>query len=100
MRGLSRTWWRRAKKANQHEPVSMRFYNVWETVSRFAAENRTSDFMAEMTRRRDAHGSEGIMGLLDCATLRVDALATTGGSRRVGWICRDVFCLYLESVCR
>src|SRR5436189_4572868 len=69
MRGLSRTWWRRAKKANQHEPVSMRFYNVWETVSRFAAENRTSDFMAEMTRRRDAHGSEGIMGLLDCATL-------------------------------
>ena len=69
MRGLSRTWWRRAKKANQHEPVSMRFYNVWETVSRFAAENRTSDFMAEMTRRRDAHGSEGMMGLLDCATL-------------------------------
>ncbi len=66
MRGLSRTWWRRAKKANQHEPVSMRFYNVWETVSRFAAENRTSDFMAEMTRRRDAHGSEGMMGLLDC----------------------------------
>jgi len=47
----------------------MRFYNVWETVSRFAAENRTSDFMAEMTRRRDAHGSEGMMGLLDCATL-------------------------------
>src|SRR2546430_16730373 len=69
MAGLSRTWWRRAKKANQHEPVSMRFYNVWETVSRFAAENRTSDFMAEMTRRRDAHGREGVMGLLDCATL-------------------------------
>src|SRR5438552_1269813 len=64
MRGLSRTWWRRAKKANQHEPVSMRFYNVWETISRFAVENQTSDFMAEMTRRRDAHGSEGMMGLL------------------------------------
>src|SRR2546430_6779485 len=69
MAGLSRTWWRRAKTPNHHEPVSMRFYNVWETVSRFAAENRTSDFMAEMTRRRDAHGSEGMMGLLDCATL-------------------------------
>src|SRR5437773_10062931 len=68
MRGLSRTWWRRAKKANQHEPVSMRFYNVWETVSRFAAENRTRDFRAAMTRRRVAHGSEGVMGLLDCAT--------------------------------
>jgi len=69
MRGLSRPWWRRAKKANQHEPFSMRFYGIWETVSRFAAESRTSDFMAEMTRRRDAHGSEGLMGPLDCATL-------------------------------
>ena len=50
---------------NQHEP----FYGVWEAVARFTAEIRTSDFMAEMTRRRDAHGSEGLMGSLDCATL-------------------------------
>jgi len=96
MRGLSRAWWRRAKKANQHEPVSRRFYNVWETVSRFAAESRTSDFMAEMTRRRDAHGSEGMMGMLDCATLygltrwqRPAVVVESGGF--VG--------LYLESVC-
>src|SRR5258705_13871623 len=67
--GLPRPWWRRAKKANQHEPFSMPFYGIWEAVARFAAEIRTSDFMAEMTRRRDAHGSQGLMGSLDCATL-------------------------------
>jgi len=56
MRGLTRPWWRRAKKVNQHEAFSMPFYGVWEAVGRFAAEIRASDFMAEMTRRRDAHG--------------------------------------------
>jgi predicted O-methyltransferase YrrM len=69
MRGLARPWWRRAKKTNQSEPFSMPFYGVWETVARFAAEIRTSDFMAEMTRRRDAYGSHGLMGSLDCTTL-------------------------------
>jgi predicted O-methyltransferase YrrM len=69
MRGLTRRWWRRAKKANQSEPLSMPFYGVWEAVARFAAEIRASDFMAEMIRRRDAHGSAGLMGSLDCATL-------------------------------
>ncbi|HWN65253.1 MAG TPA: class I SAM-dependent methyltransferase [Candidatus Binatus sp.] len=69
MCGLPRRWWRRAKKVNQHEPFPMPFYGVWEAVARFTAEIRTSDFMAEMTRRRDAHGSEGLMGSLDCATL-------------------------------
>jgi predicted O-methyltransferase YrrM len=47
----------------------MPFYGVWEAVARFAAEIRTSDFMAGMTRRRDAYGSQGLMGSLDCATL-------------------------------
>jgi predicted O-methyltransferase YrrM len=42
---------------------------MWDTVARFAAENRASEFMTEMVRRRDAYGSEGVMGALDCATL-------------------------------
>ena len=33
------------------------------------AEIRTGDFMREMIRRRDAYGSQGLMGALDCATL-------------------------------
>jgi len=49
----------------------MPFYGVWEAVARFTAEIRTSDFMAEMTRRRDAYGSQGLMGSLDCATLHL-----------------------------
>jgi len=66
----SRLWWRRAKDANQSAPVpSTSFYGIWDTVARFAAEIRTSDFMAEMIRRRDARGSQGLMGALDCATL-------------------------------
>jgi len=67
--GLPRPWWRRAKKANQHEPFSMPLYGVWEAVARFAAEIRVSDFMAEMTRRCRAYGTQGMMGTLDCATL-------------------------------
>jgi predicted O-methyltransferase YrrM len=66
----SRLWWRRAKDANQSAPApSTSFYGIWDTVARFAAEIRTSDFMAEMIRRRDACGSQGLMGALDCATL-------------------------------
>src|SRR5207247_1516170 len=67
--GLSSHWWRRPKKANRSAPISTPFYGVWDSVARFAAEIRTSDFMAEMIRRRDAFGSEGLMGALDCATL-------------------------------
>src|SRR6266705_4829920 len=67
--GLSSHWWRRAKKANRSEPLSIPFFGIWDAVARFAAEIRTSDFMAEMIRRRDAFGSEGLMGALDCATL-------------------------------
>jgi predicted O-methyltransferase YrrM len=69
MRVLRRPWWRRAKKANKNEGGSTPFYGIWDAVARFAAEIRTSDFMAEMIRRRDACGSEGVMGALDCATL-------------------------------
>ena len=59
---------------------------MWETVAGFAAELRASDFMAEMIRRRDAYGSEGVMGALDCATLygltrwlRPAAIVESGG---------------------
>jgi len=67
--GLSGLWWRRAKKANRSAPPSTPFYGVWDSVARFAAEIRTDNFMAEMIRRRNAFGSEGVMGALDCATL-------------------------------
>jgi predicted O-methyltransferase YrrM len=69
MRVLRQPWWRRAKKANKNEGGSTPFYGIWDAVARFAAEIRTSDFMAEMIRRRDACGSQGLMGALDCATL-------------------------------
>jgi predicted O-methyltransferase YrrM len=42
---------------------------MWDAVARFAKEIRASDFMSEMIRRRDAYGSEGVMGALDCATV-------------------------------
>lgn len=42
---------------------------MWDSVARFAGEIRVSDFMAEMMRRRVAHGSHGLMAALDCATL-------------------------------
>jgi predicted O-methyltransferase YrrM len=42
---------------------------MWDSVARLAMEIRASDFMAEMIRRRDACGSQGLMGALDCATL-------------------------------
>jgi predicted O-methyltransferase YrrM len=70
MPALSRSWWRRAKGKNQSErSLSTFYYGMWDAVARFAAEIRTSDFMAEMIRRRDAYGSEGAMGAIDCATL-------------------------------
>ncbi len=59
-------------RANEPEPVQSAatpFYAMWDAVARFTQEIRASDFMAEMIRRRDAYGSEGVMGALDCATL-------------------------------
>jgi predicted O-methyltransferase YrrM len=58
---------RRIDKPNQIQET--RFYAMWDAVARFAAEIRASDFMAEMIRRRDACGSGGAMGAIDCATL-------------------------------
>src|SRR5881398_2615003 len=62
------------------------FYAMWDSVVRFAQEIRASDFMVEMIRRRDAYGSEGVMGALDCATLygltrwlRPEVLIESGG---------------------
>ena len=70
MPAISRSWWRRAKGKNQGEPsFPASYYGMWDAVARFVAEIRTSDFMSEMIRRRDAHGSEGVMGAIDCATL-------------------------------
>ena len=45
------------------------YYGMWDAVARFAAEIRASDFMTEMIKRRNAFGSEGVMGAIDCATL-------------------------------
>jgi predicted O-methyltransferase YrrM len=64
--------WPRQVQGNRGDPIQAAatpFYGVWDTVARFAAEIRASEFMTEMIRRRDAYGSEGVMGALDCATL-------------------------------
>jgi predicted O-methyltransferase YrrM len=64
--------WPRQVRDNTGDPIQAAatpFYGMWDTVARFAAENRVSEFMTEMIRRRDAYGSEGVMGALDCATL-------------------------------
>jgi len=60
---------RRSNQTAQSLSSSTPFYGMWDTIMRFAQEIRASDFMAEMIRRRDAYGSEGVMGALDCATL-------------------------------
>ena len=62
-------WPRRAIAKQESQIQSPSFYGMWDTISRFAAEIRASDFTADMIRRRDAHGSEGAMGAIDCATL-------------------------------
>ncbi|KAF5407304.1 MAG: Methyltransferase domain protein [Candidatus Udaeobacter sp.] len=70
MSAISRSWWRRPNDMNQSElSPAPSYYGMWDAVARFAAEIRASDFMAEMVRRRDAFGSEGVMGAIDCATL-------------------------------
>src|SRR5947208_16475836 len=69
MRAFQWPWQAPANQRNQIQAASPSFYGMWDAVARFAAEIRTSDFMAEMIRRRDAYGSQGVMGALDCATL-------------------------------
>src|SRR5947209_13170893 len=60
---------RQSKQTAQTSSTSASFYSMWDAVARFAHEIRASEFMTEMIRRRDAYGSEGVMGALDCATL-------------------------------
>ena len=60
---------RQLKQTAQTSSPPASFYGMWDAVARFAKEIRASEFMAEMIRRRDASGSEGVMGALDCATL-------------------------------
>ena len=62
-------WPRRAIAKQESQIQSSSFYGMWDTISRFAAEIRASDFMSDMIRRRDAYGSEGAMAAIDCATL-------------------------------
>jgi hypothetical protein len=64
-----RNIWKKPKKNNATDPLPMPFYGVWEAVARFSAQIQKSEFMKEMARRRDAHGSHGIMGEIDCAVL-------------------------------
>jgi predicted O-methyltransferase YrrM len=66
---FSRMWPRPSKRPSQLEHWPLPLYDMWNGVTRFAAEARASDFMAEMMRRRAAHGSHGLMAALDCATL-------------------------------
>jgi len=87
MQATSLSWWRRPKDANRTKSSpAPSYYGMWDAVARFAAEMRTSDFMAEMIRRRDGYGSEGAMGAIDCATLyaltrwlRPTAIIESGG---------------------
>ena len=62
-------WSQRAKPNLDSEIQAASFYGMWDAVTRFAAEIRASHFTTEMIRRRDAYGSEGAMGAIDCATL-------------------------------
>src|SRR5512133_2916778 len=57
------------KQTAQTSSSSTSFYQMWDAVARFAKEIRASEFMSDMIGRRDAYGSEGVMGALDCATL-------------------------------
>jgi predicted O-methyltransferase YrrM len=62
-------WPWQARPGKQEKIQATSYYGMWDAVTRFAAEIRASDFMVDMVRRRDAFGSEGVMGALDCATL-------------------------------
>src|SRR5205809_6542928 len=57
------------RRTAERSSPSTSFYSMWDAIARFAQEIRASDFMAEMIRRRDGYGAEGVMGALDCTTL-------------------------------
>src|SRR5262245_4785430 len=60
---------RHAKHTAQTSSPAASYYSMWDAVARFAKEIRTSEFMSDMISRRDAYGSAGAMGAIDCATL-------------------------------
>src|SRR5262249_15298612 len=60
---------RRQLQQTAQTSSSISFYSMWDAVARFSKEMRASEFMSDMISRRDAYGSEGVMGALDCATL-------------------------------
>src|SRR5436190_14321473 len=77
---------RELKRTAEGSSPSTSFYSMWDAIARFAQEIRASDFMAEMIRRRDGYGAEGVMGALDCAMLygltrwlRPAAIVESGG---------------------
>lgn len=61
----------RGRQSKQAPPMcsATSFYSMWDAVARFAKEIRDSEFMSNMISRRDAYGSDGVMGALDCATV-------------------------------
>src|ERR1044071_5710946 len=42
---------------------------LWTTVGRFSAQIQESAFMSDMSKARTTHGPDGVMGMIDCATL-------------------------------
>ena len=79
----------------------MPFYGVWDAVMQFSAHIRKSDFMKEMVRRRDAQGSHGLMGEVDCGILYGLARWHRPGNRGgIGRLSRHVFCLHPQGAGR
>ncbi len=64
-----RNYFKAAKSAPDSRRLTKQQYSLWEPVSKFSLAIQESDFMAEMIRRRAAHGPSGVMGNIDCATL-------------------------------
>jgi len=74
------------EKTRQAHPSDISTHDLWERVAHFAAEIQKSEFMRDMSRRFEGPGCEGLMGLLDCATLygltrwkRPGVVVETGG---------------------
>jgi len=61
--------WSRPAVSQQTQVHAASFYSMCDTVAGFSRQIKASGFMSEMIRRRDAYGSEGVMGAIDCATL-------------------------------
>jgi predicted O-methyltransferase YrrM len=57
------------RKINRSRRMPKQLHDVWNVVASFSAQIQQSEFMEEMIRRRNAHGPDGTMGRIDCATL-------------------------------